>query len=79
MDNFGDHILSCRRHGRTKHSDKIRDGICNLLHEVCKTVKLISSNTMIDKEYSLITDLIPNLRPFSMSILIDHMLDETTW
>jgi hypothetical protein len=79
MDEFGDHVLSCTRHCKTALSNKIRDGLCALLREICKTVKLISGNTMMDCERPRVIDKIPTIRPFDFSILFDHMLDESAW
>ena len=56
---------------------RIRDGLCKLnLHA---KVKLISSDTMMDTETPRVLDKVPTLKPFDISILFDHMLDESAW
>ena len=79
MDAYGDHVLSCRSHCKTPLHNKIRDGLFSLLKELCKTVKLISGDTMVCKEKPRVIDKIPTIRPFDLAILFDHMLDETAW
>ena len=79
MDQFGDHVLSCRNHCKTPLSNKIRDGLFEILKPICKTVKLISQENMVDKERPRVVTKLPRIRPFDLSILLDHMLDEHAW
>jgi hypothetical protein len=79
MDEFGDHVMSCRSHCKTALSNKIRDGLCTLLKPICKTVKLISTEAMMDTEKPRVVSKMPTIRPFDFSILFDHMTHETAW
>ena len=40
---------------------------------------MTSSNAMVDKEPEGMVKPLPLLRPFDISILLDHMLGETAW
>ena len=77
MDQYG-HVLLCRRHCKTPLSNKIQDGLCEILKPICKTVKLISQENMIDKEQPRVITKLPHIRHFDISILLDHMLDKHT-
>ena len=79
IDAFGDHVMSCRHHCKTPMSNSVRDGVHKLLQETCKLVKMTSSNAMVDKEPEGMVKPLPYLRPFDISVLLDHMLDETAW
>ena len=79
LDNSGNPVLSCKSHFEMALSNNTGDGICILLHKVCRTVKLISGNIMIDTESPHIIDLLTNPRPLDISTLLNHMLDQTAW
>ena len=42
-------------------------------------VKLTSSDAMIEREPLEVIPGLPRLRPFDISVLFDHMLDEDAW
>ena len=76
IDAFGDHAMSCRHHCKRMLSNLVRYGIYKL-QDTCKLVKMASNYAMVDKEPGGMTNHLPLLCPFDISILLDHMLDET--
>ena len=79
MDAFGDHVMSCTKHPKTTMHNSIRNGLWRTLKKACITVKLISSETMVEREPPNVLPELPRLRPFDISIMFDHMLDEDAW
>ena len=79
MDQFGDHLLSCRSHCKTAMSDKTRDGLASLMKRIYPLVKLVSSDKCVETETPRIVKRMPNIRPFDFSVLLDPLLDETAW
>ena len=43
------------------------------------TVKLVSSETIVEREPPNVVPELPRLRPFDVSVMFDHMLDEDAW
>ena len=79
MDQFGDHVLSCRSHCKTSMSNAVRNGLAELMKQIYSQVKLISNDACVDKETRRVVKELPNLRPFDLSVTFDPLLDETAW
>ena len=79
MDAFGDHVMTCRKHSKTTMHNTIRNGLQKLLQKTCMLVKLTSSDAMVEREPSEVIPELPRLRPFDISVLFNHMLDEGAW
>lgn len=79
MDLFGDHCLSCRSHCKTPLHNLVRDGLWDLFKELFHTVKLTSSDKNVVMERLGVVKALPQTRPFDISVLFDHMLDERAW
>jgi len=79
MDQFGDHVLSCRSHCKTAMSNAVRNGLADLMKQIYSQVKLISNDACVDKETRRVVKELPNLRPFDLSVTFDPLLDETAW
>lgn len=79
IDPFGDHIMSCTHHNKTVMSNCIRDGLCRLLRDVCTSVDLTSSPTMVTTEPENILPCLPKLRPFDVCIRLDHAQHDSIW
>ena len=79
MDLFGDHCLSCCSHCKTPLHNQVRDGLWDLFKELFHTVKLTSSDKNVVMERLGVVKALPQTRPFDISVLFDHMLDERAW
>ena len=42
-------------------------------------VKFTSREAMVEREPSEVIPKLPRLRPFDVSVMFDHMLDEDSW
>ena len=79
MDLFGDHCLSCKKHCKTAMHNAIRDGLWDLFKDLFPLVKLTSTPKNVLRERPGVIKAIPNSRPFDLSVLFDHLLDEQAW
>ena len=79
MDNFGDHAFCCKTNVKTTMHNEIRDGIFNLFKRILPTAKLISTATAVEKELEQLLPLAPSLRPFDVSVKLDHLLGDQVW
>ena len=79
MDAFGDQVMTCTKHSKTTMHNSIRNGLWKLLEKTYMLVKLTSSEAMVEREPAEVIPELPRLRPFGISILFDHMLDEDAW
>ena len=76
MDAYGDHVTTCTKHSKTIMHNSIRNDIWNFLRKTCMSVKLISSEAMVEQEPPKTASELPRLRPFDVLAIFDHMLDE---
>ena len=61
-------------------SNKIRDGLRPLLATFMHLTCLISNENFVNKEPPCLLGELPNLRPFDVSVLFDHILGgELSW
>lgn len=74
IDAYGDHSLGCRLNSKTAASNGIRDGLIHLFQRLLPIVKLTSSSTQIESEAYNIVRPLPRLKPFDLSIRLDHLL-----
>ena len=79
MDRFGDHAFCCTHISKTTMSNEIRDGIIRLLKTILLTVRMISTTTAVEKELSQLLRRVPTIRPFDLSIKLDHLLCDSAW
>ena len=79
LDKFGDHCLGCKANTKTKASNGIRDGIIKVLQRILPVAKLIDSSTQVESELHNIVKSLPRLKPFDLSIRIDHSLNPASW
>jgi len=76
------HYVCCGR----KHVDPyrasniVRDGILDILKHILFIPKLINSGTQMEKEvWNIIVKSLPALKPFDLSIRLDHLLSDKAW
>lgn len=79
MDLFGDHCLSCRKHCKTSMHNSIRNGLEKLFQDLFQLVNLTSSPKNVIRERPGVISATPKTRPFDLSVLFDHILDERAW
>jgi hypothetical protein len=79
LDCYGDHCLACPSNTKTTASNGIRDGIAKTLQRVLPIAKLVESTTQIETEVHNIVRSLPRLKPFDLSIRLDHSLDPGSW
>jgi hypothetical protein len=79
LDCYGDHCLACPSNTKTKASNGIRDGIVKTLQRVLPIAKLIDSTTQVETEIYNVVKSLPRLKPFDLSIRLDHSLDPGSW
>jgi hypothetical protein len=71
--------MSCTKHPKTTMHNSIRNGLWRTLKKICMTVKLISSETTVEREPPDVVPELPRLRPFDISVMFDHVLDKDAW
>ena len=79
MDSFGDHAFCCTKIVKKSMSDEIRDGLIRIFKRLLVTAKLIPSASSVEKELRNLIKLAPQLRPFDLSIKLDHVLGQDRW
>jgi len=79
MDAWGDHAFCYKIITKTTMSNEIRDGIYRLLQRLLITVRMISTTTQVEKELEGLIKLAPRLRPFDLSVKLDHILGDSIW
>ena len=79
MDAHGDHVMTCTEHSKTTMHNSMRNGLWKLLKKPCMLVKLTISEAMVEQEPPNIIPKLPRLRPFDVSVMFDHMLDDDAW
>jgi hypothetical protein len=75
LDAYGDHCLGCKVNHKTKASDGIRDKTTKISQRILPVVKMIDSPTQVETELHNIVPSLPRLKPFDLSIQLDHSLD----
>ena len=79
LDEFGDHCLGCTVNSKKIASDGIRDGLIKVFQRVLPVTKMIISATQVEEEPYGIIDPLPLIKPFALSIRLDHSTDVGTW
>ena len=79
MDDFGDHAFCCTKVVKTAMSNEIRDGLIRILKRLLVTVKLIPGASSVEKELRNLIHLAPELRPFDLSVKLDHVIGKDRW
>ena len=79
IDDYGDHFLGCTVCHKTTASNGIRDGIIHVFQRVLPVAKMIKSTTQVECETHNIVPSLPRLKPFDLSIRLDHSLDPGAW
>lgn len=79
IDVYGDHCLGCKVNHKGKASNGIRDEITKVLQRVLPIVNMIDSPTQVEKELHNIVPSLPSLKPFDLSVRLDHSLETGQW
>jgi hypothetical protein len=79
LDEYGDHCLGCTSNHKTRASNSIRDGLAKVLQRILPPTQLIDSPTQIETEVHNIVPSLPRLKPFDLSIRLDHSLLSGAW
>jgi hypothetical protein len=79
LDAYGDHCLGCKANHKTKASNGVRDEITKIFQRILPVVKMIDSPTQVEIELHNIVPSLPRLKPFDLSIRLDHSLDTRCW
>jgi hypothetical protein len=80
LDAFGDYCLGCKVNHKTKASNGIRDEITKVFQRILPIIKMIDSPTQVEMElHNNIVPSLPRLKPFDLSIRLDHSLDTRCW
>jgi hypothetical protein len=72
-------VLGCNVHHKTKESNGIRDEITKIFQRILPVVNMIDSPTKVETELHNIVPSLPRLKPFDLSIRLDHSLDTRCW
>ena len=73
-DPWGDHCLGCPGNHKAYLSNAARDGICDIFKHILSITKMIHSGTQMEKEVGNIVPSLPALKPFDLSIRLNHLL-----
>ena len=79
VDPWGDHCLGCKKNHKTVLSNGCRDGIHDILKRILPVTKMIHSGTQMEKEVANIVPSLPTLKPFDLSIRLNHLLTQGAW
>jgi hypothetical protein len=79
VDAWGDHSLGCWRNNKTATSNAHRDGLFDIFKKLLPVAKLIQSTGQVEKEIHNIVRSLPTLKPFDVSIRLDHLLSDGAW
>eukprot|EP00956_Cyclotella_meneghiniana_P012688 scaffold18030_cov64-Cyclotella_meneghiniana.AAC.2 len=79
VDPWGDHCLGCTKNHKTVLSNGCRDGIYEIFKRILPVTKMIHSGTQMEKEVSNIVRTLPTLKPFDLSIRLNHLLTQGAW
>jgi hypothetical protein len=79
IDAYGDHCLGCKANHKAKASNGIRDEIVKIMQRILPIVKMIDSPTQVETKVHNIVPSLPRLKPFDLSIRLDHSLDTRCW
>ena len=79
VDAWGDHCLGCTANHKTILSNGCRDGIFDMFKRILPLTKLIHSGTQMEKEVPNIIKSLPLLKPFDLSIRLNHLLTKGAW
>ena len=71
--------MTCTKHSKTTMHKSIRNDLWKFIKKTSMLVKLTSSESMVEQEPPEVVPKLPRLRPFDVSVLFDHMLDEDVW
>lgn len=69
----------CTANTKTKASNGIRDGFMKTFQQNLPIAKLIESATQVESEEYNILKSLPRLKPFDLSIRLDHSIDTSAW
>ena len=79
MDEYGDHAFCCTKVVKGAMSDEIRDGLIRIFKRLLVTAKLIPGASSVEKELRNLLQLAPKLRPFDLSVKLDHVIGKDRW
>eukprot|EP00956_Cyclotella_meneghiniana_P005015 scaffold6196_cov69-Cyclotella_meneghiniana.AAC.1 len=79
VDPWGDHCLGCPANHKGYLSNAARDGICDIFKRILPVTKMIHSGTQMEKEVGNIVPSLPTLKPFDLSIRLNHLLTQGAW
>jgi hypothetical protein len=79
VDAWGDHSLGCSRNNKTETSNAHREGLFDIFKRLLPVAKLIQSTGRVEKEVHNIVRSLPTLKPFDVSIRLDHLLSDGAW
>ena len=79
VDPWGDHCLGCKKNHKTVLSNGCRDGIHDILKRILPVTKMIHSGTQMEKEVANIVPSLPTLKPFDLSVRLNHLLTQGAW
>jgi hypothetical protein len=71
--------LGCNVNHKTKASNGIRDENTKVFQPILPIVKMFDSPTQMETELHNIVPSLPRLKPFDLSIRLDHSLDTRCW
>ena len=79
IDPYMDHSLGCRQCSKTAASNGIRDALIKILQRIAPIAKLIKYPSQLKKVIHNIVKSLPSLKPFDLSIRLDHLLINGSW
>jgi hypothetical protein len=79
LEEYGDHCLGCTANTKTRDSNKIRDSIIKILQRILPVAQLMKNPTEVECEIHNIVHFLPRLKPFDLSIRLDHFLQSGVW
>ena len=79
VDAYGDHAFCCTSNTKTTMSNEIRDGLIRVLGRLLPTTGMISTASAVEKELRHVVKAMPTIRPFDLSIKLDHLLTDRAW
>jgi hypothetical protein len=75
IDQYGDHCIGCKVNHKAKASNGMRDEITKVFQRILPIVSMIESPTQVEREVHNVVLSLPSLKPFDLSIRLDHSLE----
>jgi hypothetical protein len=79
IDQYCNHCLGCKVNHKAKAGNGIRDEITKVFQCILLVVSMIESPTQVECRVHNVVPSLPSLKPFNLSIRLDHSLETGQW